>query len=318
MNRRSIACVVVAVVSSAVLAIAHASGLADYQGRWPELALKVDLAAPTGTEVEQGADLQIRASASQVADVTVALEDDQHRIRLHALKRPDGDQLVPGTEMLFPDLGYGETLYADLPVGRATLWLIASDGPLPGTQDSTGPSAVISSDALVSRLEAARANGSKVTTERIPIRVVNAAVKDFVSKDEFVSFYAIRTRSVTEADRGFRIGFKLNSAELDDWSRRQLDEVGQGMSDPQLAKYSFAIEGHTDDTGSADFNMDLSLRRAAAVQEYLVGKSRVKGTRLKVRGFGQTKPAASGNNEGARAQNRRVVIRRLDPSAAAQ
>jgi outer membrane protein OmpA-like peptidoglycan-associated protein len=295
---------------------AAAASLDTLQGQWPALGLKASLAAPTSSTVEQGADLQIRLSSETSASLAIALEDQAHEVRIHVLHRPDtADQLVPGTELLYPDLGFGETLYADAPVGRAILWVIASDK---GIFTDSGPTAQhISASVIAKRVEEARAQGTitQVTAARIPIEVVSPALKDYVSAQDFVSFYAVRTRSVSGADRGFRIGFKHNSAELDDWSRKQLEAVGEGMRDPQLASYHFAIEGHTDDTGTPDYNMDLSLRRAQAVRDFLAQQTHVPAARLSTKGFGKTHPAATGTDEAARAQNRRVVIRRLDPSA---
>jgi outer membrane protein OmpA-like peptidoglycan-associated protein len=297
-----------------------AAGLESLQGTWPELGLKSSLVAPSSVQVEEGSDLQIRLATSLTASIAVGLEDATHKVRLHTLGRPDsGDQLVPGSEMLYPDLGYGETFYADVPTGKAVIWVIASDRTIfqPDNPAAMSRTPALESDALEKQIERARAEGllSKVTVVRIPIEVVAPAAKEFVSKQDFVSFYAVRTRSVTNADRGFRIGFKHNSAELDDWSRKQLEAVGEGMRDPQLTGYRFAIEGHTDDTGSAQYNLDLSLRRAQAVGDFLAQQTHVPAARLSTKGFGKTQPASVGTDEAARAQNRRVVIRRLDQSA---
>jgi outer membrane protein OmpA-like peptidoglycan-associated protein len=289
-------------------AASAASSLETLQGQWPALGLKASLAAPAIPEVEQGSDLQIRLSGEAPASIAIGLEDASHKVRIYVPRRPGlANQLVPGTELLYPDLGFGETLYADAPVGRAIVWVIASDKAI--FADPTAVAEPLASTLLVQRIEEARAQGAvtQVTATRIPIEVVSPALKDFVSAQDFVSFYAVRTRSVSGADRGFRIGFKHNSAELDDWSRKQLEAVGEGMRDPQLAGYRFAIEGHTDDTGTAQYNLDLSLQRAQAVRDFLAQRSHVPA-----QGFGKTHPAAAGTDEGARAQNRRVVIRRLD------
>jgi OmpA-OmpF porin, OOP family len=71
------------------------------------------------------------------------------------------------------------------------------------------------------------------------------------------------------------------------------------------------IEGHTDSNGSAEYNQDLSERRAKAVREYLVSKG-VAGSRLTAEGVGETRPIADNTNAEGRAQNRRVVLRRTD------
>ena len=67
------------------------------------------------------------------------------------------------------------------------------------------------------------------------------------------------------------------------------------------------IEGHTDNIGTAAYNLKLSLRRANAVMGYLVKKGIAKD-RLHAEGFGFTRPVAANETEGGRALNRRVEL----------
>ena len=67
------------------------------------------------------------------------------------------------------------------------------------------------------------------------------------------------------------------------------------------------VYGHTDSTGSAQHNFDLSQRRALSVANYLNSQG-VDQRRFSVTGFGATKPVASNATEAGRAQNRRVEI----------
>ena len=68
------------------------------------------------------------------------------------------------------------------------------------------------------------------------------------------------------------------------------------------------IDGHTDNTGSADYNQQLSERRAISVGQYLRSRN-VDPRRLLVVGFGETRPIADNSTEFGRQQNRRVEIR---------
>lgn len=68
------------------------------------------------------------------------------------------------------------------------------------------------------------------------------------------------------------------------------------------------IDGHTDNTGSPQYNQALSERRAVSVAQYLNGRG-VDPRRLLVVGFGQTRPIAANDSEAGRSQNRRVEIR---------
>ncbi|AQS41507.1 MAG: OmpA family protein [Candidatus Tokpelaia hoelldobleri] len=68
------------------------------------------------------------------------------------------------------------------------------------------------------------------------------------------------------------------------------------------------VVGHTDSTGSAAHNQDLSERRALSVAQYLNGRG-IDGRRLAVIGQGMGKPVATNATEAGRALNRRVEIR---------
>ncbi len=68
------------------------------------------------------------------------------------------------------------------------------------------------------------------------------------------------------------------------------------------------LDGHTDSMGAADYNLDLSRRRAKAVRDYLVSKGIDAGL-VKSEGFGLTRPVAKNDTEAGRALNRRVEIR---------
>jgi outer membrane protein OmpA-like peptidoglycan-associated protein len=68
-----------------------------------------------------------------------------------------------------------------------------------------------------------------------------------------------------------------------------------------------AAEGHTDSTGTPEFNQKLSVKRAEAVAEYLSGQG-VPRDSLSAAGFGETKPIAENNTSAGRQQNRRVEL----------
>jgi OmpA-OmpF porin, OOP family len=71
--------------------------------------------------------------------------------------------------------------------------------------------------------------------------------------------------------------------------------------------WAITIEGHTDSTGTADGNRDLSNRRAVAVRTALAAGG-IAATRVTTVGFGQDKPVADNGNALGRAQNRRVEL----------
>jgi outer membrane protein OmpA-like peptidoglycan-associated protein len=67
------------------------------------------------------------------------------------------------------------------------------------------------------------------------------------------------------------------------------------------------VVGHTDSTGSAEYNMQLSQQRANSVASYLISQG-TNSQRYRVVGAGESNPIASNNTDAGRAQNRRVEI----------
>ena len=70
------------------------------------------------------------------------------------------------------------------------------------------------------------------------------------------------------------------------------------------------ISGHTDDVGADGDNMVLSQNRARAVYNYLVAND-VKSSRLRFKGYGETKPLQPNDSDAHRQQNRRIEFRIL-------
>ncbi|MEM9383491.1 MAG: OmpA family protein [Pseudomonadota bacterium] len=67
-------------------------------------------------------------------------------------------------------------------------------------------------------------------------------------------------------------------------------------------------DGHTDSRGAAEYNQNLSQRRAVAVCDYLEGRG-IDGDRLSARGYGESQPIASNETAEGRAANRRVTLK---------
>jgi OmpA-OmpF porin, OOP family len=102
------------------------------------------------------------------------------------------------------------------------------------------------------------------------------------------------------------VKFQYNSAELMPEARRVLDQLGAAIRAPQLEKYSFVLEGHTDSKGSDEYNMRLSERRAQSVRDYLVTNHGIRSERLRPVGKGETEPLDSQRPESG--VNRRVQV----------
>ncbi len=101
------------------------------------------------------------------------------------------------------------------------------------------------------------------------------------------------------------IQFDLGKATIKKTSNKLLDEVVKILND--YPDYVMSIEGHTDNVGKADKNLQLSKERAEAVKNYFISKG-IAADRLMADGFGDTKPVASNKTAAGRAKNRRVAM----------
>lgn len=86
----------------------------------------------------------------------------------------------------------------------------------------------------------------------------------------------------------------------------QLDAVVTWMKEhPDVG---IIVEGHTDNTGGKEFNMNLSLRRAQSVKAYLV-RHGIRPSLITIEGYGFSRPVAENSTPEGRQQNRRVEVR---------
>ncbi len=99
--------------------------------------------------------------------------------------------------------------------------------------------------------------------------------------------------------------FDINSSSL-----RPIAKDNLGNLAGILNKYSdteILVEGHTDATGSNDHNLNLSMRRAQSVSNYMTTLE-VFSNRFRIMGYGEDQPIASNDTESGRQDNRRVEI----------
>ena len=102
------------------------------------------------------------------------------------------------------------------------------------------------------------------------------------------------------------VTFAVDSTAISPNMRNTLDGVAASM-----VKYPNSlidVMGHTDSTGSDQYNLDLSRRRAESVANYLTSRG-VARARLATLGYGEQYPIANNSTPEGRAQNRRVEIR---------
>jgi outer membrane protein OmpA-like peptidoglycan-associated protein len=122
---------------------------------------------------------------------------------------------------------------------------------------------------------------------------------------------AIPGATITRQGEGIIINFEtgilfdIGKAEIKAEAQTNLKNLAASLG--KNPETDILIIGHTDNSGDGDNNIDLSVRRAAAVKSYLVSNE-VKPSRLKIDGRGSREPIADNNTAAGRALNRRVEI----------
>jgi outer membrane protein OmpA-like peptidoglycan-associated protein len=106
-----------------------------------------------------------------------------------------------------------------------------------------------------------------------------------------------------------QVHFATGSATIEPDSFPMLGEIASLLkANPAIKK--MRIEGHTDNRGNADFNLDLSKRRAASVRTWLVQHG-IEDGRLESEGYGLTRPIDTNDTDAGRLANRRVEFKIL-------
>lgn len=103
------------------------------------------------------------------------------------------------------------------------------------------------------------------------------------------------------------VHFAFDKAELSRQYKQELDQLAQQI--PNAKGYIVQIEGNTDAVGNAQYNYELSQRRASAVTQYLAHKYNVPPHKIYVIGLGKDRPEAKNTTAQGRAENRRVDVR---------
>jgi outer membrane protein OmpA-like peptidoglycan-associated protein len=104
-----------------------------------------------------------------------------------------------------------------------------------------------------------------------------------------------------------KVLFGFDKADLTRKDKQTLDDFGQQLQSQR--HYLIEVHGYTDSTGPADYNYQLSQRRAQAVIQYVAQKYDVPAYKIYVIGLGKDNPAATNATAKGRAENRRVDVR---------
>lgn len=100
-----------------------------------------------------------------------------------------------------------------------------------------------------------------------------------------------------------QIQFATSSSDIDASSNDLLNDLIEVAN--QCSEANIEIGGHTDSSGSDDYNLRLSQERASSVMSYLIGNG-IESNRLKAVGYGENNPIADNESAEGKAKNRRI------------
>jgi len=155
--------------------------------------------------------------------------------------------------------------------------------------------------------EKQKATEGKVDDQGKQIEQISQSAKEALQRAQEAGVLAKGKILFQQSFAEDRVRFKVNSFELTKDAKAALDEFAAKIKGLDKGVY-LEIQGHTDDTGGADYNDQLGQQRAEAVRRYLAREHKLPLGRISTISYGDTQPVQTNKTAKGRAQNRRVVI----------
>jgi outer membrane protein OmpA-like peptidoglycan-associated protein len=165
--------------------------------------------------------------------------------------------------------------------------------------------AVLSAEQMIEQLKAPKTRSLR----NLNIEQVNTPPATATTTNTAVLVIAAAAAPQAKPSLSLLIQFDLNSARVKTESQQALSNLAVALQSQELLTSKFVVEGHTDATGRADYNVRLSQNRADAVRNLLVAQG-VNHQRLQTTGKGATELANIADPTSY--ENRRVLIVNLE------
>ena len=197
--------------------------------------------------------------------------------------------------------------------GAALLLAACTTNPYTGEEQASKAATYGAGAAAVCGLIGAIDSGKHARNAALGCGVVGAGVGAYMDAQEAKLREELQGSGVQVAREGDNIRLIMPgniTFETDSYNLRGsfypvLNSVGQVLS--KYADTTMRVTGHTDNTGSRQYNQNLSERRAASVADYLVTRQ-VGRNRMLVQGMSFDQPIADNGTADGRAANRRVEL----------
>jgi outer membrane protein OmpA-like peptidoglycan-associated protein len=273
--------------------------LQKLQGNWPAALFSVDVSGLKDGIVQADQPLQVEYEAAQPGYVAYLRMTSHGEV---SLTRAAPGTNVSGSFWLPPAAS----------LGRERDVFIFANRPLDALFDGGNVKTVGSSpqqiQAFTQRLVQLQGQGALIATRRYdyivdaPSGVTQYTTRSIIRQVEAGS---VPGHPAGQPRFPARIEFEFDSDRLTDRGKRDLDVFGAALTS-RLQDRKVTLEGHTDDLGTDQYNMDLSERRARAAKQYLIETFGITTNRIDVQGKGKEGAIGSNTTEADRSRNRRV------------
>lgn len=232
---------------------------------------------------------------------TSANNTDIFRIKLPIMRNPDRWATVRGKLI---DAKTGQ------PLGAKIIYERLPDGTDVGISQSDPTQGEYEIKLPIGYLYGIRAEAKDHISESQNLDLTNVAQDTVINYDFTLDPISVKPIEQDVAITLNNVFFDFDQVTLKPESFPELDRLVKLMG--ERGTMTVTIEGHADATGAEAYNLDLSRRRAAAVQKYITGKG-VDQSSVSIAFFGESKPMESNATKEGRRKNRRVEFRIVKP-----
>lgn len=154
---------------------------------------------------------------------------------------------------------------------------------------------------------ALKAQGEQITAQGARIDAASQTAEEALNRAKLAGKLAEGKLMYEVVMSDDSLQFALEGAELSKAAQAQLDAFADKLKSENRNVF-VEIQGHTDSTGDAGYNLKLSADRAEMVKRYLNMKGGIPLHRMSTIGYGEASPVADNKTRANRAKNRRVVL----------
>jgi len=234
----------------------------------------------------------LEAIKNQEIDLKPQVVDPEYAVKMSPTPAASGD--LDGLEL---NVSSGIDIDSNLPeLGRAPSEL----RPAASGQITVDPGSMRADDSNLTRFT------EDLIKKGAGGKVANGSLDGVATLDDLIGLDAnalMGKKTMLPSD----LLFEFNRAELRESAKFGLQKLGL-LLDSNPTMYCW-IEGHTDLIGNDSANLELSLKRAEAVKQYLVASMRMDADKIITRGFGEFEPIVTEGDQIAQSPNRRVEIK---------